>query len=66
MVIAVFVLKIYKSLYQFLDHVKWLDKKAKANFKICDITDWESVTIRILSNISRSSGNQAEWMWSDF
>ena len=40
----------------FFDHVeKRLDKKAKANFKIYDVTEWEK---NKLLNISRIKGNQ--------
>ena len=38
---AVFVLKIFKFLSQYFDHVeKWLDYKDKVNFKIYDATNW--------------------------
>ena len=39
---------------------KQLDKKAKLNFKIYDVTTWETNnSIRILPDISRSKSNQA-------
>ena len=35
------------------------DKKVKVNFKMNDVKDWkQTITIHILSNISRSRGNQ--------
>ena len=38
---------------------KWLDKKAKVNFKIYDLPTWEqAITIYIIHNISRRKGNQ--------
>ena len=44
---------------EFFGHiVKWLDKKAKVNFKICDITNWETIALHILPNISTSKSNQ--------
>ena len=45
---------------EFFGHVgKRIDKKAKVNFKIYDISDWETkITIHILPNISRSKDNQ--------
>ena len=40
---------------------KWLDKKAKVNFKTYDvITGKQTITIHILPNISRSKGNHAK------
>ena len=50
---ALFILKIFKSLSQFFGHLgKWLNKKAKGNFKIYDITDGEAITMLTLRNIS--------------
>ena len=38
---ALFVLELFKFLFGLLGHAgKWLDNKAKVNFKICDVTDW--------------------------
>ena len=38
---APFVLKIPKSLSWLFGYAeKWLDEKAKVDFKICDVTDW--------------------------
>ena len=44
----------------FFDHVeKQLDKKAKINFKMSDVTNWiTNITIHILSDFSKSNGNQ--------
>ena len=43
----------------FLGHVrKRVDKKAKVSFKIYYVTNWETITIPILPNISRFKGNQ--------
>ena len=43
------------------DHVEQrLDKKATVNFKIYDVTDWETNNSNThIPNISRSKGNQA-------
>ena len=44
--IYVYIYNIYYSFLRysqffFFGYVeKWLDKKAKLNFKICDVTDW--------------------------
>ena len=39
---ALSILKIFELLSWLSDHVgKWLDKKAKVNFKIYDITNWQ-------------------------
>ena len=56
---ALFVLKIFKILSCILDHVKKrLDKKARVNFEIYDITTWkQTITIHILPNVSRSKEN---------
>ena len=44
---------------EFFGHVgKPTDKKAKVNFKIYDIPDWETkIAIHVLPNISRSKDN---------
>ena len=44
----------------FFGHVgKWLDKKAKVNFKLCDVRNWETkITMHILPTISRSIDSQ--------
>ena len=45
-------------LKRLFGHVgKWLDKRAKVNFKFYDATNWKA--IQKLSNISRSNGSQA-------
>ena len=46
--------------HDFFGHrEKWLDRKAKVNFKIYDVTNWETNNyIDILPNISRSKDNQ--------
>ena len=50
-----FVLKISN----FFGHAgKRLDKKAKVNFKVYDVTNLEKVTIHILFSISKSKSNQ--------
>ena len=59
---AVFALEIFNfSSRLFLLYAeKQLDKKAKVNFKIkTSQTGHQIITIRILSNISRSKGNQS-------
>ena len=50
---ALFVLNKYLSFNpHFFGHVgKWLDKKAKVSFKICDIIN-QKMTIHILPDIS--------------
>ena len=58
---AFFILEIFlfsSLLFGYIE--KRLDKKAKVNFKTYDVTDWTTkiITIHILSNISRSKGNQ--------
>ena len=36
-----FVLDIFTFLFWFFDYVvKWIDKKAKVNFKIHEVTNW--------------------------
>ena len=49
------VLNIFKFLSWLFGHVgKQLDKKWKINFKIYDVTDWETdSTMHILLNISK-------------
>ena len=44
----------------FFGHVgTWLDKKAKFNFKIYDVTDWtQIIAIHIVTNTSRNEYNQ--------
>ena len=37
---------------------KRLDEEAKINLKFCDVTTWETITIYILPNISRTKLNQ--------
>ena len=39
---ALFVLKLFKFLSFFVHVGKQLDKKAKVNFKIYDVTTWET------------------------
>ena len=40
---ALFVIKILKLLYWLVGHTgKPLDKKAKVNFKIYDVKDWQT------------------------
>ena len=65
---VLFVLEVFKFLSWHYDYIeKRLDKKAKVNFKIHDITDrtksnvtagQKAFAIHILTNISRSKGNQ--------
>ena len=57
---ALFVLKIFTFLPLLFGYVeKQLDKKARVNFKIYDVTDWTTNNYNIhLPNISRSKGNQ--------
>ena len=38
---------------------KQLDEKAKLNFKMCDVTNWITITINILPGFSKCVGNQA-------
>ena len=61
---AVLVLKIFIFLNFCLDgfgHAEKLDdKKGKVNFKIYDVKNWKTlITIHIVSNVSKSKGNQA-------
>ena len=42
----------------FVSIGKRLDKKAKINFRIYDVANWETIRIHILPNISRSTGNR--------
>ena len=56
---APFALEIFTFLSWPFGYVeKWIDKKAKANLKICDIIDWTKNSTQVLSNISRTLGNQ--------
>ena len=57
---ALFVLEISKFLVWHFGHVgKRLDKKAMVNFKIMTSQTWsQTITINILPDISRSTGNQ--------
>ena len=57
---GLFVLKIFTFFSWLFVHVgKPFDKKAKVNFKIYDVTDWEANNKHILSNISRRKDNQS-------
>ena len=57
---SLFVLKIFKFLSWLFGHVeKLVDYKYKINFKVYDVTTWETVGIPILSNIPRSKDNQS-------
>ena len=58
---ALFVLKIFKFLSRFFEHVgKRFDKKAEVNFKLMTSQIGKQIiTIYILPNISSSNGNQA-------
>ena len=54
--------KIFKYLKYFCSGFygyvgKWLDQKAKVNFNIYNVTNWEIIAIPILPNISRSKDN---------
>ena len=59
-------LKSFFSFWRFLKfcsdifgHVgKRLDKKAKVNFKIYHVPNWETINYKILPNISRSKSSQ--------
>ena len=49
--------------FKFLSGLFWscrkrFDKKAKVNFKIYYVTDWETIAIHILPNIPINKGNQ--------
>ena len=56
---ALFVLKILIFLSRFFGDVGRLpDKKAEVCFKVNDITVWETITIHVLVNITKSKGNQ--------
>ena len=57
---ALFALEIFKYLFWLFGHVgKQLDKNAKVNFKIRDVTSWVTTTaIHILPGISKIKGNQ--------
>ena len=51
---------ILKARFVALVVGKWLDKKAKCNFKLYDVTYWKiSYYNTHMPNISRSQGNQA-------
>ena len=54
------VLETFTILLWLFGYVeKWLDKKAKVNFKIYESeTEQKIITIHILLNISRTKGNQ--------
>ena len=39
---ALFVLKIFTFFHKFGYVGKWLDKKARVIFKICDVTNWNT------------------------
>ena len=57
---AHFVLRMFKVLSSFFGHVrKGVDKKAKANFKIYDVADWQanSYNTYIVQHL-KSKGNQ--------
>ena len=56
-----FVLNILKFCLDFFGYVeKWLDKKAIINFKLYDVTSWETNKYNLhIANISRNKGNQA-------
>ena len=58
---ALLVLKIFKFLSWIFVHVeKRLDQNDKFNFKIYEVTAGkQTIAIHILTNISRSKGNQA-------
>ena len=58
---ALFVITVFKFFIDFLDHVeKRLDKKAKVNFKtMTSQTGWQTATINILPDISKTDGTQA-------
>ena len=50
---ALFVLKMLKFFTNFSGYVgKWLDKRAKVNFKIYDVTNWNIIFICKKSNQS--------------
>ena len=58
-ILKVFVLRIFNFLPDFFRQVgKCFDKKAMIDFKIYDVTTWETITTHVLHNISRSKGNQ--------
>ena len=64
---ALFVLKIPKSLPWYFGYVKkWLDNKAKVNFEIYDVADWQTnnYTTHIAQYLKkwRQSGNE---IWLD-
>ena len=54
------VLQLLKFLSRLFDHAaKKLDNKAKVNFKVYDITTWETNNYNShIAKISRSKGNQ--------
>ena len=59
---SLFVLKIFEFLSWFFAHIeKRPDQKDKVNFKVHDVTDWQTnkITTHILPNISRSKGIRA-------
>ena len=57
---ALFAFEIFTFLSWHFGYVeKWLDEKAKVNFKIYDVTDWPTNEyIHILHNIFKSKSNQ--------
>ena len=55
---ALFVLKIFIFLSQLFGHVE--KRKDKVNFKIYDVTAYETIVIHILRYISRCKDNQTE------
>ena len=57
---SLFVLKIFKFLSWLFGRVeKLVDYKDKINFKVYDVTTWETIGIPILPNIPRSKDNQS-------
>ena len=59
---ALFFRKISKFLsWRFGPVRKWLDKKAKFDFKIYDVADWEAKKLQYTywPNISKNKDNQA-------
>ena len=63
---ALFIPKTLKYLSSLFGYVeKRLNEKAKVNFKIYDVTNWQQITaIHILSSISRNKSNQRMKLWS--
>ena len=56
---ALFVFKILSFFFTFCLVAKRLDEKDKINFRVYDVSDWQTIAIYVLPNIVRNKDNRA-------